>query len=198
MIKKILGIGILTVLGVVLVINIVNINKKEETSGQNMVDVTGDTSVDGVQIVSPGAVGIKEGDQAPDFELPLLDGEMVKLSDLKGEKVLINFWASWCGPCKKEMPELEQLYKEYGDEINIIAINATDSERNEQVVRDFIDENGYTFPIALDADMSVTDQMYRVATIPTSYFIDTEGKVQTRYLGPMTYDFMIDTINALN
>ena len=198
MIKKILGIGVLAVLGVVLVINIFDINKNDETSGQNMVDVTGDTSVEGVQIVSPGAVGIKEGEQAPDFELPLLNGEMVKLSDLKGEKVLINFWASWCGPCKKEMPELEELFNEHGDEIKIIAINATDSERNEQVVRDYIDENGYTFPVALDEDMSVTDQMYRVVSIPTSYFIDTEGKVQTRYVGPMTYDFMIDTINLLN
>jgi len=198
MFKKILGIAILAVLGIVLVINIVETNKKEEASGPNMVDVTGDTSVDGVQIVSPGAVGIKEGDQAPDFELPLLNGEMIKLSELKGNKVLINFWASWCGPCKKEMPELEKLYKEHGDEIKIIAINATDSERNEQVVRDYIDENGYTFPVALDKDMSVTDEMYRVATIPTSYFVDTAGKIQSRYFGPMTYDFMVDTINALN
>ncbi|WP_042144640.1 TlpA disulfide reductase family protein [Paucisalibacillus sp. EB02] len=198
MFKKIIGIAVLVVLGVFLVINIIETNKKEEASGPNMVDVTGDTSVEGVQIVSPGSVGIQEGDQAPDFELPLLDGEMVKLSELSGQKVLINFWASWCGPCKKEMPELEQLYAEHGDEIKIIAINATDSERNEQVVREYIDENGYTFPVALDADMSVTDQMYRVVSIPTSYFIDTEGKIQTRYVGPMTYEFMINTINSLN
>jgi thiol-disulfide isomerase/thioredoxin len=198
MIKKIIGIAVLAVLGVVLIINVIDLNKKEEASGPNMVDVTNDTSVDGVQIVSPGEVGIKQGEQAPDFELPLLDGELVKLSDLKGQKVLINFWASWCGPCKKEMPELEQLYKEHGDEIKIIAINATDSERNEQVVHDYIAENGYTFPVALDKDMSVTDGMYRVISIPTSYFIDTQGTIQTRYVGPMTYDFMINTINSLN
>ncbi|GGA62211.1 TlpA family protein disulfide reductase [Ornithinibacillus halotolerans] len=198
MLKNTLGIGLLVVLGAILVMNVLDHNKEEKASGPNFVDVTGDPSVEGVAIFSPGDIGIKEGDQAPEFELPLINGETVKLSDLKGKKVLINFWASWCGPCKKEMPEIEQLYKEHGDEIAILAINATDSERNEEVVLDYIQENNYTFPVALDRDMSVTDEMYKVISIPTSYFIDTEGKINTRFIGPMTYDFMMDTINAMN
>ncbi|WP_047985220.1 TlpA family protein disulfide reductase [Ornithinibacillus californiensis] len=199
MIKKILGIGILAVLGIVLVINVINTNDKnnKETSGPNLVDVTGDTSVEGVTIVPSSASGINKGDPAPDFELPLLTGEMVKLSELKGKKVLINFWATWCPPCKEEMPEMQEFYEEYGDEITIIAINATGSERNEQAVKDFIDEYGYTFPVAIDKDNQITDD-YMAITIPTSYFIGTDGTIQVpRKVGPMTYDFMVDMMNTL-
>ncbi|MBC5636065.1 redoxin domain-containing protein [Ornithinibacillus sp. BX22] len=197
MIKKFVGITILLALGIALVINVLDLNNKE-TSGPNLVDVTGDTSVEGVTIVSPGTNGLNVGDQAPEFELPLLNGDVVKLSDLKGKKVLINFWATWCPPCKEEMPEMQQLYEEYGDDITIIAINATGSERNESAVRDFIDEYGYTFPVAIDKNNDTTDN-YMAYTIPTSYFIGTDGVIQVpRKVGPMTYDFMVEMMNSLN
>lgn len=200
MIKKFVGIGILLALGIALVINVVDFEKKDgqAASGPNLVDVTGDPSVDGVTIVSPSARGINEGDTAPDFELPLLNGDTVKLSDLKGKKVLINFWATWCPPCKEEMPELERFYEEHGDEITIIAINATGSERNEEAVHDFIEEYGYTFPVAIDNNNETTDT-YMAMTIPTSYFIGSDGIIQApRKVGPMSYDFMVDMMNSLN
>lgn len=197
MIKKFVGITILLALGIALVINVLDLNNKE-VSGPNLVDVTGDTSVEGVTIVSPGASGLDVGNHAPEFELPLLNGDVVKLSDLKGKKVLINFWATWCPPCKEEMPEMQQLYEEYGDDITIIAINATGSERNESAVRDFIDEYGYTFPVAIDKNNDTTDN-YMAYTIPTSYFIGTDGVIQVpRKVGPMTYDFMVEMMNSLN
>lgn len=183
-------------LAVILIINVIDLNKKE--SGPNLVDVTGDTSVKGVSIVSPNAKFLNEGDLAPDFEVPMIDGERIKLSNLKGQKVLVNFWATWCPPCKEEMPELQRFYEEYGDQIKIIAINATGSERNEQVVRNFLEEKDYTFPVGIDKNNKITDQ-YLAMTIPTSYFIGSDGVIQVpRHVGPMTYDFMVDMLNSLN
>jgi thiol-disulfide isomerase/thioredoxin len=197
MIKKILGIAILFTFGTIIIINILEINKEEKTTGPNLVDVTGDTSVEGVSIVSPSSSGINKGDAAPDFELEMMNGEKVKLSELKGKKVLVNFWATWCPPCKEEMPELQQFYEDYGDEITIIAINATGSERNEEAVRNFIDKYDYTFPVAFDKSMDVTDE-YMAVTIPTSYFIGTDGIIQVpRKVGPMTYEFMVEMMNSL-
>lgn len=93
---------------------------------------------------------------------------------------------------------MQRLYEEYGDDITIIAINATGSERNESAVRDFIDEYGYTFPVAIDKNNDTTDN-YMAYTIPTSYFIGTDGVIQVpRKVGPMTYDFMVEMMNSLN
>lgn len=198
MLKKILGVAVLVVLGIVLVINIMDIKQPtKKTQGPNLVDVSGNTSVEGVTIVPPDTAGISKGDTPPDFELPLLDGGVVKLSDLKGEKVFINFWATWCPPCKEEMPEMQKFYEEYGEEINIVAINITGSERNKKAVQDFIDEYDYTFPVALDMESNVTDE-YMAITIPTSYFIGTDGVIQVdRKVGPMTYDYMVEMMNSL-
>ncbi|MEN2766342.1 TlpA family protein disulfide reductase [Ornithinibacillus xuwenensis] len=197
MIKKILGIAILLTFGTIIIINILEINKEEKTTGPNLVDVTGDTSVEGVSIVSPSSSGINKGDAAPDFELEMINGKKVKLSELKGKKVLVNFWATWCPPCKEEMPELQQFYEDHGDEITIIAINATGSERNENAVRKFINKYDYTFPVAFDKSMDVTDE-YMAVTIPTSYFIGTDGIIQVpRKVGPMTYEFMVEMMNSL-
>ncbi|HAM80444.1 TlpA family protein disulfide reductase [Ornithinibacillus bavariensis] len=196
MLKKNIAIIVMIALAVILIINVIDLNKKE--SGPNLVDVTGDTSVKGVSIVSPNAKFLNEGDLAPDFEVPMIDGERIKLSNLKGQKVLVNFWATWCPPCKEEMPELQRFYEEYGDQIKIIAINATGSERNEQVVRNFLEEKDYTFPVGIDKNNKITDQ-YLAMTIPTSYFIGSDGVIQVpRHVGPMTYDFMVDMLNSLN
>src|SRR5690606_33071951 len=97
-------------------------NEVEDT-GSNLYDVTGDTSVSGGMIAPAESVGIQPGEIAPDFELETLDGAVVKLSELKGEKVILNFWATWCPPCKEEMPEMQEFYDKYGDDINVIAVN---------------------------------------------------------------------------
>jgi thiol-disulfide isomerase/thioredoxin len=199
MVKRVIAILVMVALAAIIIINAFDLNKTEkaDSSGPNLVDVTGDSSVKGATIVPPNAKSLNEGEIAPDFELPMINGESVKLSDLKGQKVLVNFWATWCPPCKKEMPELQRFYEEYGDQIQIIAINATASERNEQAVEDFLKENGYTFPVAVDKENKVTD-LYLAMTIPTSYFIGSDGVIQVpRHVGPMTYDFMVDMMNTL-
>ncbi|MDR4171945.1 TlpA family protein disulfide reductase [Bacillus nitratireducens] len=131
--------------------------------------------------------GIEIGKSAPDFELTKLDGAKVKLSDLKGKKVILNFWATWCGPCQQEMPDMEAFYKEHKENVEILAINYTPSEKGggEEKVRNFAKEKGITFPILLDKNIDVTTA-YKVITIPTSYFIDTKGVIQDKFIGPMT------------
>ncbi|YAR63405.1 TlpA family protein disulfide reductase [Bacillus cytotoxicus] len=131
--------------------------------------------------------GIEVGKVAPHFELAKLDGTKVKLSDLKGKKVIVNFWATWCGPCQQEMPDMEAFYKKHKEDIEILAVNYTVSERanGTEKVRQFAEEKGVTFPILLDTDISVTTR-YKVITIPTSYFINTKGIIQDKFIGPMT------------
>ncbi|MFD2045753.1 TlpA family protein disulfide reductase [Ornithinibacillus salinisoli] len=195
MLKKILGVGLITVLGIILVMNVMESNKETTNSEY---DVTGDTDVEGVAISPPGTSGLEIGQFAPDFELESLNGEKVKLSDLQGKKVMINFWATWCSPCKKEMPEMQKFYEDHGDEIEILAVNVTGSEKNETVVRDFIDHYSYSFPVLLDESTNVSDD-YRAISFPTSYFIGTDGTIQQpRKVGPMTYDFMVEMLDELN
>ncbi|MED2982547.1 redoxin domain-containing protein [Bacillus thuringiensis] len=131
--------------------------------------------------------GIEIGKSAPDFELTKLDGTNVKLSDLKGKKVILNFWATWCGPCQQEMPDMEAFYKKHKENVEILAINYTPSEKGggEEKVSNFAKEKGITFPILLDKNIDVTTA-YKVITIPTSYFIDTKGVIQDKFIGPMT------------
>lgn len=129
--------------------------------------------------------GLKVGAKAPDFELKTLAGETVKLSDLKGKKVMLNFWATWCPPCKAEMPAMEEFHKEAGDEVVILAVNI-DPHLD---VKAFVDENGITFPIPLDAEDKV-NETYQVLSIPTTYFIDTKGNIGNKYIGAMNLDAM--------
>ncbi|WP_301109255.1 peroxiredoxin [Sporosarcina sp.] len=123
--------------------------------------------------------GLARGDLAPDFELTTLDGKTVKLSDYRGKKVMLNFWASWCPPCRTEMPHMETYYKEYKDTDNmeILAVNMTKTEVNkEESAKEFVGEYGLTFPILLDKDSKVM-KMYRVMAYPTTYIINTEGVI---------------------
>lgn len=135
--------------------------------------------------------GIEIGKAAPDFELSKLDGTKVKLSDLKGKKVILNFWATWCGPCQREMPDMQEFYSKYQNDVEILAVNYTASEGSEgkEKVRRFAEEKGVTFPILLDTDIKVTTT-YKVITIPTSYFVDTKGVIQDKFIGPMTVNEM--------
>jgi peroxiredoxin len=136
--------------------------------------------------------GLAIGAKAPDFELKTLAGETVKLSNLKGKKVMLNFWATWCPPCKEEMPAMDKLSKQAGKDVVILAVNI-DPQLD---VQGFINENKITFPIPLDKDDKV-NETYQVLSIPTTYFIDSKGIIQNKYTGSMTLDVMKDFLNKL-
>lgn len=120
------------------------------------------------------------GFQAPDFALPDLQGEQVRLSDLRGQPVLLNFWATWCGPCRQEMPAIQARYNHGG-----FAVLAVDFGETRQQVQDFINEIGVDLPVLLDADGSV-QELYRVRGYPTTFFIDAQGVIRFFHIGEMT------------
>lgn len=112
---------------------------------------------------------------APDFTVVDGDGNEVKLSDFFGKPIVLNFWASWCGPCKIEMPDFQAKYEEYGEKIQFLMVNLTDG-RQETVesARSYIDGVGYTFPVYFDTELSAAIA-YGVSAIPATYFIDEHG-----------------------
>ncbi len=112
---------------------------------------------------------------APDFTAYDLDGNAVKLSDFRGKPVILNFWASWCAPCKSEMPAFEEAYREYGDQIHFMMVNLTDGGRETvDTALGYIREQGYTFPVYCDTTLEA-GIAYGASAIPITFFIDKDG-----------------------
>lgn len=151
-----------------------------------------------VEIEAPpedAVVGLNEGDIAPDFQLQTLDGEPAKLSDYRGHNVMVNFWATWCPPCRAEMPDMERFHQD--TDIVILAVNITETESNIQDVEDFVDEFNLTFPILLDEQIEVAD-LYRIQPIPSTFMIDSSGIIQFHAFGPMNYDLMVQQLEKMS
>lgn len=120
---------------------------------------------------------------APDFTVYDAEGGEVRLSDYSGKPVVLNFWASWCGPCKREMPEFQAAFEELGEEISFLMVNMTDGSRETvDTAAAFLEEAGYTFPVYYDRDMDAASA-YGAYSLPTTYFIDAEGFVIARAAG---------------
>lgn len=129
----------------------------------------------------------KVGEPAPDFALPTPDGETVRLSDFRGQPVLVNFWATWCPPCEQEMPDIEALYQKYRDQgLEVIAV---DQQESSAAVQQYFDDRNLTFQPVIDSTGEVFN-IYRVVALPTSYFIDAEGIVRFQHRGMMTAEQM--------
>lgn len=124
-------------------------------------------------------VALKEGDAMRDFTAEVNDGSSFTLSDHEGEVILLNFWATWCGPCVEEMPAFQKLYEEYGDKISILAVDVSEDK---ETVDSFLADKDYTFPIAYDEDGSVSNK-YPTEGIPYTLVIGKDGTVKNIFVG---------------
>ena len=156
--------------------------------------VTGDAA-DGVTSAG-GRVALPEkGFAAPDFTLETPDGQTMTLSKLQGQRVLMNFWATWCPPCRAEMPAIQEVYEQYRDQGFIVL--AVDLMEIDAQVTTFVDQLALTFPILMDRDGDVS-QRYRVRSIPTTYFVDRSGVIQDIIIGgPMPRAVIESKVTAL-
>jgi peroxiredoxin len=120
-----------------------------------------------------------------DFSLPLLNGETAGLSAYKGKVVLLNFWATWCPPCRAEMPSMETLYQRFKDQgLEILAVNGGEDNAT---VQKFLQNNRYSFPVLMDTKNEV-NRLYGIEAIPTTFILDKEGKIIARIVGSLRWD----------
>lgn len=138
---------------------------------------------------------VKVGEPAPNFILSTLQGNHVELSQLRGKGVLLNFWGTWCPPCREEMPSIEKAYQKYKDQgLAVVAVNIGESE---VPVTSFKNQYKITFPIAMDRKKEIT-QLYAIDPIPTTYFIDKNGLVKKIVIGgPMSEQNIEDNIKQI-
>ena len=120
------------------------------------------------------------GEEAPDFEVTLLNSETFRLSEQRGKVVLINIWATWCGPCVAEMPDIDQLAKDYAEELVVIGVNCGEAE---QTIADFVAENGYSYLFAADTDYYISGMLYPTTAIPYTIVVDADGMITQLHRG---------------
>ncbi|WP_163537688.1 thiol-disulfide oxidoreductase ResA [Gracilibacillus sp. YIM 98692] len=141
-----------------------------------------------VSNLSADEAAVDVGDEAPDFQLKHLNGsgeQTVRLSDFEGKGVMLNFWATYCEPCEREMPYMESLYSQYQDRgVEIVAVSV---DATELVVHNFVEDYNLTFPVLHDKNSQVLDA-YGIKPLPTSFFIDENGVVVERVLGELTLE----------
>lgn len=180
-----------------------NADKAEgDTSARDSAD---DSAGSASQESAPGNNAATETDankdeqdmSAPDFTMTDASGKTLTLADFRGKPVLLNFWASWCGPCASEMPDIQAAWEEHGDEIEFVIVNMTGmSGETEQSAKEFLSQNGYTFPCYFDVDQSAATA-YGVSSIPQSYLIDAEGNILGGYMGAMNATVLNEGIDLL-
>ena len=150
--------------------------------GVDSTDDTANTAADASQSSENNGSNSEESTenhltQAPNFTVYDLEGNEINLSDFFGKPIIVNFWASWCGPCKMEMPDFDEAYQTYGNDISFLMVNMTDGSRETvETASSFIEESGYSFPVYYDTNYSAAIT-YSVSSLPTTYFIDADGNL---------------------
>lgn len=140
---------------------------------------------------------VQEVKTVPDFTVTDNDGKLVSLSDYFGTPIVLNFWATWCGPCRAELPAFDKAYAEYGDEVALLMVNLTDGIRDTEAgVAQFVAENGYSFPVYLDKEGSAANA-YELYSIPMTVFINADGSLMDYRIGELSEEVLEDCISQL-
>ena len=135
-----------------------------------------------------------QGAEAPDITLQNMDGETVSLSDYRGQPVVLNFWATWCAPCREEMPHLQEAYETHRD-AGLVVVGVNVRETREEAQR-FLRELGVDFPVLLDPDLAASER-YSVTSLPLTFFIDRDGKIRTLVVGGMTKTVLDERLTTI-
>ncbi|MFG3612499.1 peroxiredoxin family protein [Rummeliibacillus stabekisii] len=188
--KKVFG---LLLVAALIVFALTNFLKSKITEAEKI-----DTSYTQVETKQTENSGLEIGQYAPDFTLKTLEGKKVKLSDYRGKKVILNFWATWCPPCKEEIPHMEKYYKSLNkkDNVEILAVNLTSSDKSKEYIKEFAESYDITYPILLDKEGEQQKQ-YEIVTIPTTFFINESGQIKQKAVGPMDKGMMENTMKIL-
>ena len=143
-------------------------------------------------LFTKGGAEIAEGDEAPESELTTLDGEdTASLDDYRGQWVLVNFWASWCDPCREESPDLQRYQEKYGgDDFTVLGINQEDLTQDAEA---FIDEFGLTYPQLRDAEGDLADP-WGMTGLPENFLVDPEGNIALIFRGPVDEEFLEEQV----
>ncbi len=159
-----------------------------------------DTTPDTTPLYNPGDTATETDAPvatAPDFTVIDTDGNPVRLSDLRDKPVVLNFWASWCPPCKAEMPDFEEVYKDYGDRVHFMIVNLTDGTRETvDTAKAYVAGQGYTFPVYFDTTMDAANT-YRVSSIPTTYFVNADGTLRSYASGMLDGETLEKELRAM-
>ncbi len=158
----------------------------------------GDTGkgADGEQPENADGIG-EQVVTAPDFKFLNMDGEEVHLTDYFGKPVLLNFWATWCGPCQMEMPYFDTAYQKYGEDINFLIVDLTDGSRDTvESAKAFVEDKGFSFPIGFDTEYNGA-YTYSVSSIPMTFFIDKDGVIQFYQIGAIEENVLNEQLELL-
>ena len=153
------------------------------------------TEIPGEQSTEPAETHPTEppANIAPDFTMLDMDGNEVTLASFFGKPIVLNFWASWCGPCKMEMPEIQKFYEKYGEEIHFLLVSVDESL---DAAKTLISDSGYTFPVYFDTT-SVGAYTYGASSIPLTFFIDAEGNLTAYYMGAMSESILQQGVDMI-
>jgi thiol-disulfide isomerase/thioredoxin len=138
-------------------------------------------------------MGLQAGQIPPSLALETLSGELFSEAELEGKKVVINFWATWCGPCRMEMPDMVRVAEEYKEDLVVLAVNVAEDESE---VESFVQEFEMDFPVLLDRTGELTSQ-FQVLAIPTTYFLNSDGTIAVKHTGMLSYSQLIHAYQGL-